>query len=308
MRQTMLLTYNGPWGLVPGVIPSEVGPVTAAGVRQLADSLAQHRFVQSLWAEFLTAVLSFVDDLSCSRWSAALEVCPTSFQPGKLARVHAHVFLETSGHFRLRTFHCVSFRGIAPHRSKERILHLEGRGRAAFTAANAGHYYVRAPKTSAIISSGSHEPYVHVPVRAEWVTAYWQGGKLTDETAIAEYVRVKRDVHRNVANVRAQARMASELSAVASRQAVQLLLCSSKAPRMALPQVDNDFLGQFAEGRVLHRRRFLVLEGPSGCGKTEFARSLANTLSEVYEMNCAHTLHPDLRGYDSQQHHVLLFD
>jgi hypothetical protein len=277
----MLLTYNGPWGLVPGITPSDVGPVMGDGVRQLADFLAQRKAVQSLWAEFLTAVLSFVDDLSCSRWSAALEVCPTSFQPGKLARVHAHVFLETSGHFRLRTFHCISFRGIAPHRSKERILHLEGRGRAAFTAANAGHYYVRAPKTSGIISAGSHEPYVHFPVRAEWVTAYWQGGKLTDETAIAEYVRVKRDVHRNVANVRAQARMASELSAVASRQAVQHILCSSKAPRMALPQVDRDFLGQFAEGRVLHRRRFLVLEGPSGCGKTEFARSLGKALSEV---------------------------
>lgn len=308
LRQTMLLTYNGPWGLVPGITPSDVGPVVGDGVRQLADFLAQHKTVKSLWAEFRTAVLSFVDDLSCSRWSACFEVCPTSLQPGNPVRVHAHVFLETSGQFRLRTFHCVSFRGCAPHRSKERILHLEGRGRAAFTAANAGHYYVRAPKTSSIVSAGSHEPYLHFPVRAEWVTAYWQGGKLTDQAAIAEYVRVKRDVQRNVANVRSQARMAAELSAVATKQAVQHVLCSSKAPRIALPQVDRDFLGQFEEGCILHRRRFLVLEGPSGCGKTEFARALANTGSEVYEMNCAHTLHPDLRGYDSQQHHVLLFD
>jgi hypothetical protein len=25
-------------------------------------------------------------------------------------------------------------------------------------------------------------------------------------------------------------------------------------------------------------------------------------------MNCAHTVHPDLRGYVAEQHHVLLFD
>ena len=144
-------------------------------------------------------------------------------------------------------------------------------------------------------------------MKAEWVNSYWQAGKLSDEQAIHEFVRVKRDVARNVANVREQQRLRRDLEGEAERKSIQLRLEAQKAPRAPLALVDHDFLQQFQDS-TLSRRKFLVLEGPSGCGKTEYARSLAGDPGALLELNCSKTDHVDLRAFCPGRHRLVLFD
>ena len=38
-------------------------------------------------------------------------------------------------------------------------------------------------------------------MKAEWVTQYWSQGKMRDEEAISEYLKVKKDCKRHIQNV-----------------------------------------------------------------------------------------------------------
>jgi hypothetical protein len=144
-------------------------------------------------------------------------------------------------------------------------------------------------------------------LRPEWITQYWSQGKMTDEAAINEYLRLKRDSRKHVQNVRDVQSMRSDKSSSSMAAVVRHRLCRLKLPRVLIPAVEEEFLPQFANPDM-HRRRFLVLDGGTGFGKTEFARALARNADSYLELNCACTEHVDLRAYSPVQHDVIIWD
>jgi hypothetical protein len=224
-RLSFLLTYQGPWGLFrfvadPAPASGAVGPVS---VDMVVDQLRRNAQVQALWSDFRGRMLVIADELSASRWSACLELCTDTVGRDPV-RVRGRAFFEARSQFRFKGWEKVAFWGMRPHRSQEQVVHAGGRGRSHTSAAHAGHYYCRAPKVGSVFTCGSHEPFKDFPVKVEWVNSHWQAGELSDEQAIHEFVRVKRDVARNVANVREQQRLCRDLDAVAVRKSIQLRL------------------------------------------------------------------------------------
>ena len=306
-KSSALLTYNGPWGLLVDVCPP---PALFAG-QHPADAVAQwlmtQQCVQDLWKKYVQRVTAIADAMNCVRWSAGLEVCPKAVCQ-QTVRIHAHLFLECSQAVTIRSADALRFEGVRPHISTDEVQHLRGRGRAARTAAAAGHYYVRAPKVGKLLSCGTHQPYEDYAIKAEWVTAYWQAGKLTDEQAINEFLKVKRDCARNIQNVRDNVRLREQLATQTQSDAVQRRLSAAKRPRAYVAEVERDFLPQF-QNTQLSRRKFLVLEGRSCVGKTEYARGLVSGPHELLELNCANqSQHVDLRALSPGTHKLVLWD
>jgi len=159
-----------------------------------------------------------------------------------------------------------------------------------------------------IFTAGTNEPFVDYPIKAEWITAYWQAEKLTDSRAIEQYILCKKDVARHIANVREQQRMGREVLVETDATIVQARLRLAKKPRIYVPRVEEEFISQFRDPS-LARRRFLVLEGPSCVGKTEYARGLVSDAAQVLELYCANQReHLVVRGLVPGVHRMILFD
>ena len=319
-RLSVMLTFNGPWGVVRGVaLPSSL----LSSKEPMVDICVVLRtvpWVTRLWEMFQQHVLNLVDRLGASSWSACLEVTPDSLLsagsavldlsnlPAKRSvRVHAHVFLDSDLPMTIKTAEQLAWLGSKPHRSRDGFLHSGARGRASRTAASAGHYYVQCPKMTSIFTTCTHPVHSTSGIKPEWVTSYWQQGKMTDDAAISEFLKVKRDCKRHIQNVRDLQTYKRTDAAKHHAAQVKHMLSSEKRPRRCLLAVEQEFLPQFVNLK-LHRRKFLVLEGPSGCGKTEFARSLAANVDTIIELNCADTDHVDLRAFSPGQHDLILWD
>jgi len=283
--------------------------------------LASLEEVQALCSAFERHVKKLVREQGLARWSCCVELCPESIAGTDFAersaaqvvhldsvRLHAHVFLEGSAAFSL-SGRCRSllFRGSIPYIGEASFVDQGGRGRGHKTAMAAGLYYCQAPKLTRVW--GSHMQWVHATVglKAEWVTAYWSQKKMSHPAAIREYIHVRRDAKRHIQNV-LDVRAFSRQQDLARRAAViRQRLAASKAPRRQLPQVEEEFLPQFAD-ESLHRRKFLVLDGGSGFGRTEFARSLARSSESFIELTCSNTEHVDLRAFSPDAHDVIIWD
>jgi hypothetical protein len=306
-KNCVLLTYNGDWHLFADMDVPRPLLECATAPDSVAVWLRGNRAVAHLWDRFLTRLGELSATLRVSRWSAALEICPQTLAKGRL-RVHAHVFLEAHGPMKLRSASALQIEGRVPHLNTHHVLCIGARGKAHRTAAAAGHYYIRCPKIGSIFSTGTHEPYHDYPIKAEWITSYWQAEKLSDTNAIQEYVKCKRDCVRNVNNVKENMRLRRTLASQGSNDEVQQRLHGLKRPRVYVEAVEKVFLPQFAN-MTLSRRKFLVLEGPSCVGKTEYARGLVACPTEVLELNCVNQKQfVDLRALSPGVHKLLLWD
>jgi hypothetical protein len=206
-----------------------------------------------------------------------------------------------------RLLQLVSFRRSQPVVSGDTYTHSNGRGRGFQTSVAAGHYYVQAPKATQVFMTATLPVWEQRGMKAEWVTQYWSQGKMRDEEAISEYLKVKKDCKRHIQNVLDHQQLVREQRNQQLAKEVQQRLAREKLPRITLSAVDDVFLPQFADPS-LRRRKFLVLEGGTGCGKTEFARSLSRGPTSFIELNCADTDYVDLRAFSPEQHDLILWD
>ena len=318
-RMGALLTYNGEWGVLHNVVIPPT-PLGDDRVEHVCRVLAMQPAVNNTGLALKQHVERIVKKHKLARWSCCVELCPESVpevaqttfvaqdQVCQTLRVHAHVFLEASQPFSLHSSAAeLLFLKSGPHLSEDGYAGQGGRGRGHKTAMAAGHYYCQAPKLSRVWGACSHCVYSTVGLKAEWVTTYWSQKKMSDAAAIKEYLHVRRDARRHIQNVQ-DVRAFSRQQDMAQRAlAVRVRLADSKAPRLWLQEVDQQFLPQFADN-TLHRRKFLVLDGGSGFGKTEFARCLARTPLSFLELNCANTEHVDLRAFSPVDHDLIIWD
>jgi hypothetical protein len=322
-RKAIMLTFNGPWGLLSINLLPQPASLEMLHTVELCRILAQLPLVVSLAKELEQHVRKLAKQLGVPRWSGCLELCETtverpscsnpahsSEQPVAMSgtlRIHGHVFLDSDVLMTLKVNDALRFRDTKPHVSKDTYSASSARGRGSASASAAGHYYIQAPKTSSILSFTNYSVYTNWGLRPEWITQYWSQGKMTDEAAIGEYLRLKRDSRRHVQNVRDNQAMRADSTVSSLAASVRSRLSVLKRPRIQIPAVEEEFLPQFLNPD-LHRRKFLVLDGGTGFGKTEFARALAKNCESYLELNCANTEHVDLRAYSPVHHDVIIWD
>jgi hypothetical protein len=270
--QSMLCTFNGPWGLLPASLCFIADRATSR-----SDGLARLRadpWCLALWtrvrefAEYLASLLRMTS------WSCALEVSlpDAGSEEARCVRVHFHLFccFGTRG---AKVDEWLSFDGCAPHFSRPTYAGRAGRGRHSLAMQGQGHYYCLAPKFSSVFSTASDQPRLLCGVRTNWIIALYADGKISADVAVSEVVKYKRDVQRALAAISAAEHAAQEMRLADLVRQVELVDRSFWRPRVHLADVEEVFMRQFEVFRG--RRRFLVLTGPSGVGKTDYIRALA---------------------------------
>jgi len=318
-RGCCLLTFNGPWGVVPEPALPEHIMKAEEPVPLAVEWLKDNAHAAKIWKQFLEFVGHVAKRLNLSKWSACLELSlesvdrSVSFQPTVEAgasshpRFHLHLFMQASTVLVVKSADDLAFLGSSPYRSPDQYAASGGRGRGAAAAQAAGHYYVQAPKTTQVFMRCTTPVHECFGMRAEWVTAYWQQGKISDDAAIGEYLKVKRDCKRNIQNVKdLQAYKRMEAARV-FKDATKERLAKLKKPRAYVQAVDELFLPQF-ENDQLFRRKFLILEGSSNVGKSEFARLLSKSPAHFIELDCTDCEHVDLRAFSPGFHDLILWD
>ena len=91
-----LVTWNGPWGLIP--YPGLVKKPTpehnyAMELEEVAQYLLQHKKFKALWDGFDERMQAVRDTLKVHQMTCALEVCKTTLRQDRVVRVRAHAFL-----------------------------------------------------------------------------------------------------------------------------------------------------------------------------------------------------------------------
>lgn len=298
---SVLLTWNGPWGL----LRDETFVAQSSGSRELPVALAaRHPVTEYVWQRLQDWLQDLAGQLQLRHWASCLELCPDTWEEKGQARLHAHAMLVGSQKLRCVARHAFCFGGAHGYTCDQSFL-PKGRGRNAALSFHAGLYYVQAPKTGQLRAAGTKRPHKDFLVSPEWVTNLWAGGKLSDEHAVAQYVLCKKDVRRHVENVQAQSRLARELRHTGTRAADEAALAATLRRCRSVPAVDAWLLRQQTPS---WRQQFLVLEGESGLGKTLFAVGLAGP-DRTLQINCAATRsEPDLRDFVPGRHRAIVFD
>lgn len=295
---SVLLTYNGPWGLFTR---EAVGiDKTSQDVDGAVAKLAVFPPAVRLFKEMQQKVQELQERSVVSQFAVSLELCTKSFAAGAV-RVHFHVWLLTS--LKLLPRKEVIFRDSFPYLSEDACtrMALSGRdGGAKFVAC----FYVLAPKIGSIMSYGTKKPWVDFVVKPWWITTQYAAGKLSGESAASCYLRSVVGAEANLRQleyVEARRRQSAQLQL---QREVEIAIRSSQNKFRVVPEVEL-WASQYDTTR--DRFRFLVLDGPSQMGKTRFAASLTSP-EKFFYCDCSAVKQPDLRSFDSTLFDVLLFD
>lgn len=130
-----------------------------------------------------------------------------------------------------------------------------------------------------------------------------QGGKITKATARVNFIKSCKNVEHHLRNLQALERAEREAELAERMVRVQKELEANYRRCKDYPVV-NKWLQSFESLR--DRYSFLVIVGASGLGKTQFVKSMAGSLSNFLEVNCAACDEPDLRNFAGEG--VVLLD
>jgi hypothetical protein len=297
---SVLLTWQGPWGVVDDDTVQRRGPALEAVVR----ALRAHPACQCLWEGVQQRLQCWAQRLGLQSWATSVEVCVRTLEEEGEARVHVHAFIQRSAQLRDHELRQLLVGGSSPHRA-DGSAHSRARGRALQSAYSAGLYYCQAPKVGQLWCTGNKRPFKDYLIASELITQMWQQDKMSDEDTVAQYVLHKKDVERNVANLRRQVAYREELALAAKAQAARAQLQETVRPPRKVPEVEQWLKDQ---ARAQFRQKFLVLDGPSQLGKTRFAHSLRGAHATL-DVNCSGVQsEPDLRSFRACQHATILFD
>jgi hypothetical protein len=341
--ESVFLTWNGAWGdlgtvmallararvddapsLAPGASSSDAAddhPGTEASLRQAMEPIAEDDLdpeahlcrlralcealrrlpeVKHVAAELGSLMTRLGNKLGVAMAAWGIEVCPRTFREQSAVRVHAHAFLSLRARVSLSPDSSWELLASAPHQSMQIGDSSFHRGRNAA----AGLWYIQGPKTSALVSHGSHDPFSDYSVNPLWIMRALAGEKMLFAAARAVMARIPQNLAKNLENMDRWHRERCELRVATVMQARAERALRRQRPFKRFAMVEQ-WLAQYED--TLDRYRFLVLEGPSRLGKTAFVYSLAPA-SSIYEMSCSGETRPDLRAYNAIEHTILFFD
>jgi hypothetical protein len=299
--RSVLLTWNGDWGLCGGIIGKSLSPAEDAVLAAdlAAAILREEPSVQELWEEYLSWMTSLAADTGATGWACSLELCTKSLKQKLPCRIHAHAFMKRDQILAVSSVKRLVFKGSTPYRSEE-ALGNRVRARGSWC----GCYYLQVSKIGSLYVYGNKQPYVDYPVNPGWIFNLLQAGKVTGEIARQEALRTTQGLPRRLADLerwQAEHRQEEMRARVAATQAHL-----SKAMR-PFPPINKvtAWLRKFSG--ICSRKKIIVLEGASGLGKTEYARSLLG-VDKTLELNCAGSLNFCLREHDPLVHRCILWD
>ena len=339
---SVLLTWNGSWGLLHPAIPqtgavplagsdvsespppSSPSPTTADVIATMPLAQADTRGPPSLDPE---ADMKRVDRCSqklrgdsraADLWEEVQRTVQRVRNVAKKAVVGWSLevcprTLEATGEVRVHVHIAMvslSTRiGIAPHSvlflgEKPSDVSGEICGSQRGRRALAGIAYLVLPKVCTVFSGCSLALFTDLPVAAQSVFNGVQARKIFTNTAHELLCRIPKCIDRNLEQL---ARFRTEQGNLAVQKVQRWRRGNGheqRRPWRGFPSVDQ-WKSQYAF--VLDRYQFLVLDGPSQMGKTAFVRSLVGP-DEYMEVNLAGGAAIDLRAYRMWQHTLVLFD
>jgi hypothetical protein len=293
---SVLLTYNGEWGVLESLPPE----MHSASIKQIVDWVLADEPSLNKWQKFEEFAQTLHRDLHLESWTAAFEFCVHTWESEGILRLHAHVYLKSQGRMRVASDELFAFLGTKPHRS----AHLLGGAQRACSGA-AGHYYLNSPKVSSVWVASNKKPFVDYLVSPQWIWNMVQAEKMHYEAARLQFVRCGRYIRNNLSDLD-QWKLVREQQDVEARvESCQALIRQGMVSFRHISAVSSWF-SKFASG-VHARKPFLVLVGPSGTGKTMFARSLFPPGSFL-ELNCAGIKSIHLSGFSAKDTRGILWD
>jgi hypothetical protein len=339
--RVLMLTWNGAWGMIqpadlfPEVralvdlaggrnagaivvgkatysdgVPNGSFPIAMAdpefeakAMTEMGRSVGALPMVRALATEFQECLRGACECKYVRHWVWSLELCTRTLTASKEVRLHFHACVDLQG--KLRTQQMLErlvFRGSTPVPSKMTSLGaVDGKRRRS---ADAGFYYVQAPKVGKVASGGTQQPFLDYAVNPLWVSTLCEGDKMLYRDARLAMARAPVNIRNNLANLDKwyQERCAAQMQECLRWHRLHLATLQKPWKRYALVDL---WLSQYVSPAP--RFRFLVIDGPSLLGKTAFARSLAPPGCSL-ELNMAGGKDPDLRTYDAMRHDVLIWD
>ena len=267
----------------------------AAAVREEGSAI-------HLWQQFQQHVAQLVSKHNLRRWTASMELHNDTCIETQRVAVHCHMMWDTKGQVKMSVKSGLLFLGTPPYLSEDIKT---ARGRCCRKAQDQGHFYLSVAKVGRVFVASSHTHNKDFAVSPEWVTAWWQCGKISSKTAAAEYLACKRNLQRYLDNLHYVSRAQKQVDLDTRKAKVAEELAGLIRAPKKIDVVEDVFRKQFS--KPMFRRSFLVLDGPSKMGKTMFAHALRGQ-GKTFECDCSCCSVPDLRLFDPMRHGVILFD
>lgn len=293
-HKSMLLTYNGDWGLFPRQ------EHTSSRMEDVVAWLRDEARIEELVDDRVTWCLEEVRLHRIREWALSVEVSPETLGGQEPIRVHIHVWLLLgSAGCEVDRMH---FRGSKPYINTEYSLRNGVRSRAS-QGHFVGAFYLSVQKVGMVAQRMSIRPFLDYPVKDFWITNLYIGEKIAGDEAERLYVKSVVRAETNLRQLRFVETERKKQKLLEIQRQTDAQLRALQKPFHSL-DIISTWLSQYS--RLQGRYKFLVLQGPSCTGKTKFAMSLTKP-GNCYYADCSGGV-PDMRSFDWFEHDLVLFD
>lgn len=298
LGKTLLLTFNGAWGVSEQWIDGS----KFSDLDGLVKHIRQQPSASLVWNDFLEYCKELANELHCSDWAASAEVCTSTYECSSEGRLHLHVWLRSNRRLWIPASSLLVFRDSQGVQSNI----MAGQPSSARQAGFQGALYLSERKIGSVFSFSTRRMFSDYIIQPVWVLNLLQCRKITHATAKSLIVKSCQNVSKYMQDLQVLEEEQARCQAEAASRRVLSALNDMAKPFHCLPEVE-EWKKQF-EGEAF-RFKFLVLEGPSRIGKTVFARmTLTPPGREFYELNCAGEADLNLRGLQPLRHGLVIFD
>ena len=295
-----LWTYNGDWGIMEEVpVPMTRSASAREETVDVVHRCQNSKRLLDLWKDFEKFWIKTVEKYKFSHYALAFELCTKTLDESREVRVHAHVSCRGFQRASIESPELLSWQGCMPHISRG---FSPTRQRAV--GSNACFYYLQCPKIGAVYQAANIRPFDDYLVSGEWAFNLLQQSKMTIADARDQIIRSAKNLQRLLPNLEAYERCVTEKSLQEHISKIEGQLAAQSKPFIRIESIEK---GKEDHKPVKPRYKFLVLVGPSGLGKTQYAKSLVGR-GRALELNMAAAPEPDLKGFDTSVHDLILFD
>ena len=306
-NRSVLLTYNGPWGVF-----LELSPPPTSSIDDVVAVVAKHQPAVTLFQECTALFEDLKNKTKIQHYSVAMELCTATWKQESEVRVHFHVWILKKQY--IAAPEDFVFKKSKAHVNADASEFVGSRGSRSASASYAGAFYVSCCKAGRVQGMSTIEPFVDYSVKDYWVTTLLAQKKIALVDARKYfYLCVSRADH-NVRLVDFIETYWRRLEEETAREAAETLICNTECGFKTLPEVAE---WNIQYKKVQSRYKFLVLDGKSQTGKTRFAYSLyvpqSSGLSPppssqaIFYADCSGGL-PDLRDFRHADHKLLILD
>jgi len=316
-QQSILLTYQGFWGLLDDIVPP-----ADTSIEDLTQLVKKHVPTKTMFERMYSQYENLTVSKKINQFVLSQEICVHTWITQSRVRVHFHTWIK-KGQGMTVQLEDVCWMGSCPHVNISASEFFGGRGSRSAAASYSGAFYLQVEKIGAVRHRGTILPFTGYHVKDYWITTLLTANKISFATARTLYMLCVVRAEYNVRQLDYVERMSQDMQAAREKDAAEAEILKSEVAFKSIPEVE-DWKKQFIS--VMSRYKFLVLDGPSRTGKTRFAYSLRppptsvmgspttpglspppGIRQHVFYADCSGGL-PDLRQFRRKQHRVLVLD